>query len=1362
MQTQNITLDFCRNDYKDVTVKQYDKDSRNVLIKCTDNGYIYKLNPDIHKCNLKMNTPDNRAIYNPATITEDGRVLVVFNENMVHASGTGKLEIQVIEKATQRTLSSMILTVIIVGSVYSDDTIISSDEFQVLTDALKEIEDAVESAKNVNDIVDKISDLEDEVRVSETARQNAETIRQTNESVRESNEAARIANEASRQVNTTTAITNADAATKRANDAASNAENAANEAQDILGEVNDFKEIINTVEGSTILIDDSANAKLQSLKLYGKSEQFSTTGAQLANLPDKEEFTNPADGITWSCKNGAITAKGTALVQSPSSWGGIRYELPIVAGSYYISGGSNIRVQCLVTKSDDTLAYYAKQSFDLDGTEKKCVVYAVVYSDVTVDETVYPMLNKGTEALPWEPYTNCKPSPNPDYPQDIVSAGDNGSVEVGVYGKNLLEHNATNKTIDGVTFTVNEDGSITANGTASGNANSVFTVTASYNGGLLRLQAGKYVLSGSPTGCSKSSYYLQLYNYNGKDGFAHEYSNGGVFDFTNAGGIYNVALVIVKGTTVSNLTFKPMLRLASIEDDTYEPYTKQTLTALTPNGLPGIKVTDASLATYTDADGQMWCSDEIDFESGVYIQRILVETVKMNLAATKTNTKQYDGKMSATMLGGMTGGLCSHSAYYRYDSQDNEHFYIAKSNNVHIYAGLDEELTEATFAGILATPIETPLSESELEAYKALRSNNPTTTIMNRDNVHMEVDYVKEELGGDVARIAEDYVNDVKNQLGKIKYKEIWVDSNEVSSHFEAIKLYWEDFELDSIYLVRVARGSHRIALVQKYSKNHNHGAVMIFGYSGVRIEFYMLSDGTWIEGYSSATLKDLANYFTLESGNALKAQLGNLASLQTTNKADLVAAINEVRNAISAGGTEAAVTMSSSDKNGGKSYTIKQGSNAIGTIDVPKDITGDIIGSMGEIAANTDANKIPGALPFKDLYQQVKNIRYQYIEEPYDSGLTHMQIVKNHWSEMEYGMYLATIVCGSERLAIIQKYHGDLWGSVFLFGYSVLPEYSYLENGVWIDRGEIAFDAQLANYLPLSTFKKTNNNLYRSDLNTITYKTSGYCNECTNTPPNAGNGYLEVIPVSNTIEDYLVQRYTSYDASTHWVRQKLATGTWTNWVNPFSNYLPLWGGYMQGNIHPSEIDKYYLGLPNLPWVALYANNLMLVKNNANYGHMQVTGGTKDGRGYGVLTLGNATPEGSDGNGEGVLRLYGSNSGFTNVHPGNSGTANHTITLPDKTGTLLCSADKPTGTYTGNGSAEFRTINTGADGNCAVIYDSVNNTMALATPAGAFFTQNNSADVIYTTSIVFIDGRIGICHATQCNVNGTQYKYQVL
>jgi len=160
MQTQKITLDFCQNDYKTVTVKQYDKDSRNLIITCTDNGAFYKLNSSTLQCNVKMNTPDDRAIYDTATIKEDGTVLVTFSESMVYASGTGKLEIQFLDSSTQRSISTMILTVIIVGSVYPDDKIIASDEFSALTDALLKIESDVNAAdeaiERINEYVNKI------------------------------------------------------------------------------------------------------------------------------------------------------------------------------------------------------------------------------------------------------------------------------------------------------------------------------------------------------------------------------------------------------------------------------------------------------------------------------------------------------------------------------------------------------------------------------------------------------------------------------------------------------------------------------------------------------------------------------------------------------------------------------------------------------------------------------------------------------------------------------------------------------------------------------------------------------------------------------------------------------------------------------------------------------------------------------------------------------------------------------------------------------------------------------------------------------------------------------------------------------
>lgn len=80
-------------------------------------------------------------------------------------------------------------------------------------------------------------------------------------------------------------------------------------------------------------------------------------------------------------------------------------------------------------------------------------------------------------------------------------------------------------------------------------------------------------------------------------------------------------------------------------------------------------------------------------------------------------------------------------------------------------------------------------------------------------------------------------------------------------------------------------------------------------------------------------------------------AAIGTMENLDTTAKGNLVEALNEVRNAVSAGGTAAAVTMEevSTGLAEGvlKAYTIKQGENTVGTINIPKDMvvqSGDVV----------------------------------------------------------------------------------------------------------------------------------------------------------------------------------------------------------------------------------------------------------------------------------------------------------------------------------------------------------------------------------------------------------------------------------
>lgn len=99
----------------------------------------------------------------------------------------------------------------------------------------------------------------------------------------------------------------------------------------------------------------------------------------------------------------------------------------------------------------------------------------------------------------------------------------------------------------------------------------------------------------------------------------------------------------------------------------------QTLTINTPNRLCGIPVDTGG--NYTDSTGQQWICDEVDFERGVFVQRI-------------GKIVSYNGEQLSTKYMSTTGKLT----------------------------------TGASVIYVLATPIETPLTAEELTAYKAIKS----------------------------------------------------------------------------------------------------------------------------------------------------------------------------------------------------------------------------------------------------------------------------------------------------------------------------------------------------------------------------------------------------------------------------------------------------------------------------------------------------------------------------------------------------------------------------------------------------------------------------------------------------------------
>ena len=175
--------------------------------------------------------------------------------------------------------------------------------------------------------------------------------------------------------------------------------------------------------GKELAIESTVNAPAE-VRVKGDSWQRSTTGAQLldvaGNMKDYE-----IGNFKWTInQDGSITARGSTGEGQYAVLNGYHMSLPV--GSYTLSAisASNIRT-IFKKKVDGAITYYISSgnavNFEIDGTEEEMYFYTQVQPNTTVDETIYPMLNAGSTALPWEPYTGNVPSPSTEYPQDIIS-----------------------------------------------------------------------------------------------------------------------------------------------------------------------------------------------------------------------------------------------------------------------------------------------------------------------------------------------------------------------------------------------------------------------------------------------------------------------------------------------------------------------------------------------------------------------------------------------------------------------------------------------------------------------------------------------------------------------------------------------------------------------------------------------------------------------------------------------------------------------------------------------------------------------------------------------------------------------------
>lgn len=174
-----------------------------------------------------------------------------------------------------------------------------------------------------------------------------------------------------------------------------------------------------TAQGNPAIATDSLARMYPSIEMQGWTEQESTTGAQL--LDEKQLLMSDA---YWQYKDGEFIGTNAASTY-------VYTEMELLPGEYAFS------VYCVeldgigkleIRYGGETIARITFENVgrkEISFVAEEGKTYRLLFGDGGNGSMAYsrPMLNTGSTALPYEPYTGGAPSPSPDYPQEIVSAG---------------------------------------------------------------------------------------------------------------------------------------------------------------------------------------------------------------------------------------------------------------------------------------------------------------------------------------------------------------------------------------------------------------------------------------------------------------------------------------------------------------------------------------------------------------------------------------------------------------------------------------------------------------------------------------------------------------------------------------------------------------------------------------------------------------------------------------------------------------------------------------------------------------------------------------------------------------------------
>lgn len=533
-----------------------------------------------------------------------------------------------------------------------------------------------------------------------------------------------------------------------------------------------------------IMSDSLKNNPMNEMKVFGWSKQETTTGAQL--FPTITPSIEEKNGITVEyMEHGKIHISGT----SEKTVDFMTPTFELLAGTYTLSMGINIDntlMRCTLSTAEG-LPYFDilnNEASKTETTEDNMILYLLlrVYGGKTIDITIQPMLNTGTSPLPWEPYTGGQPSPSPDYPQQIVSAGSDGKIGIEVRGKNLVD--IYGYSASDIPSPEAERVSFNTYGTTLSTTEKTDKLIVNQkiiDGASINSYTSGYFCIGINRKLENDKDYIITFNI---DVIQNPFSASVINVLFNGIEAYKAKIIGDKVTVkAKNIEYRERqyvevrtcgmsMEISNFmitekdENTIYEPYYEsQSLSISTPTGLPAIPVD--SDGNYTDTNGQQWIADYVDLKRGKYVQNICdlpLKDINLEWCTWGVNANADNGtgfyvftteyarvgntKVLATICrynigawGGRENG-CSASVDNSYitvslhtsdldDASDNKKAIESFKKIV--------EQTDTHVLYVRAEPIERDLTPEEIQAYKNLVTYAGTTIVENDAECYMEV-----------------------------------------------------------------------------------------------------------------------------------------------------------------------------------------------------------------------------------------------------------------------------------------------------------------------------------------------------------------------------------------------------------------------------------------------------------------------------------------------------------------------------------------------------------------------------------------------------------------------------------------------